>query len=120
MADDERSPLLPPQDRRLSKLIQRDEDASSIVKSHVTVEEMKMSETAVGERLPYNDYTTIDWLHDLVTKADNAQMHRTDKSDRSRTRIVSASSTAAKAFEPRHSPSSIRLLDGSQQLSSAL
>ena len=20
----------------------------------------------IGERLPYNDYTSIDWLHDLV------------------------------------------------------
>lgn len=25
-----------------------------------------MADTAVGERLKYNDYTTIDWLHDLV------------------------------------------------------
>lgn len=67
MADDERSPLLGPQaDRRLSKLIQQDEEASSVIKSHVTVEEMKMGDTAIGERLPYNDYTTIDWLHDLV------------------------------------------------------
>lgn len=67
MADSERSPLLGPHaDRRLSKLVQQDEEASSIIKSHVTVEEMKMGDTAIGERLPYNDYTTIDWLHDLV------------------------------------------------------
>lgn len=25
-----------------------------------------MHTTPLGERLPYNDYTTIDWLHDLV------------------------------------------------------
>lgn len=63
----ERSPLLQADgDRRLSKLVQRDEDASSMVKSHVTVEEAKMADTTVGERLPYNDYTTIDQLHDLV------------------------------------------------------
>ena len=31
-----------------------------------TAEEVKMADTAVGERLKYNDYTTIDWLHDLV------------------------------------------------------
>ena len=31
-----------------------------------TAEEIKMADTAVGERLKYNDYTTIDWLHDLV------------------------------------------------------
>lgn len=72
MAADERSPLLNPQhgqvtrDRRLSRLIQQDEIASSIVKSHVTVEELAMSGSTVGERLAYNDYTTIDWLHDLV------------------------------------------------------
>ena len=74
MADDERSSLLPSNghgnvtynDRRLSRLQQRDEEASSMVKSHVTVEEQKMAESSVGERLAYNDYTTIDWLHDLV------------------------------------------------------
>ncbi|KAK0858705.1 hypothetical protein LTR02_016817 [Friedmanniomyces endolithicus] len=74
MASSERSPLLHPHDghvqytdHRLSKL-QQDEEASSIIKSHVTREEQKMSGTSVGERLPYNDYTTIDWLHDLVER----------------------------------------------------
>jgi hypothetical protein len=28
-----------------------------------------MGDTAVGERLKYNDYTTIDWLHDLVHRS---------------------------------------------------
>ena len=28
--------------------------------------ERSLSISSVGERLPYNDYTTIDWLHDLV------------------------------------------------------
>ncbi|KAK0355604.1 hypothetical protein LTR59_008246 [Friedmanniomyces endolithicus] len=76
MASSERSPLLHPHDghvqytdHRLSKL-QQDEEASSIIKSHVTREEQKMSGTSVGERLPYNDYTTIDWLHDLVERAE--------------------------------------------------
>ena len=66
----ERSPLLPPhvaQDRRLSKLAHQDEEASSIIKSHVTIEELALGESTVGERLAYNDYTTIDWLHDLVS-----------------------------------------------------
>ncbi|KAF8867233.1 hypothetical protein BDZ45DRAFT_667202 [Acephala macrosclerotiorum] len=40
--------------------------ASSIVSSHVSKEEHVLARTAVGERLPYNDYTTIDWLHDLI------------------------------------------------------
>lgn len=67
MADDERQPLLHVNgDRRLNKL-QQDEEASSIIRSHVTAEEQKMGGSSVGERLPYNDYTTIDWLHDLVS-----------------------------------------------------
>jgi chloride channel 3/4/5 len=41
-------------------------EASSIISSHVSKEEQELAGTAVGERLPYNDYTTIDWLHDLV------------------------------------------------------
>ncbi|KAF2088827.1 hypothetical protein K490DRAFT_38172 [Saccharata proteae CBS 121410] len=37
------------------------------MESHVSKdEEQLMSTSSVGERLPYNDYTTIDWLHDLV------------------------------------------------------
>lgn len=38
----------------------------SIVSSHVSQDEQLLADTSVGERLPYNDYTTIDWLHDLV------------------------------------------------------
>lgn len=54
-ANDERNPLLQGYgDRRLSKLIQRDEEASSIIKSHVSVQEQKLSDSTIGERLPYN------------------------------------------------------------------
>ncbi|KAH8592467.1 chloride channel [Bisporella sp. PMI_857] len=42
------------------------EDVNSIISSHISKEEEALGTTAVGERLPYNDYTTIDWLHDLV------------------------------------------------------
>jgi chloride channel 3/4/5 len=42
------------------------DEAFSIISSHVSKEEQELAGTAVGERLPYNDYTTIDWLHDLV------------------------------------------------------
>lgn len=69
MMPDERSPLLPSQDgqdRRLSRRVQQDEEANSIVKSHVTVGEQEMAGSTVGERLQYNDYTTIDSLHDMV------------------------------------------------------
>lgn len=36
------------------------------ISSHLSKEEQLLGSTAIGERLPYNDYTTIDWLHDLV------------------------------------------------------
>ncbi|CAA9958445.1 Chloride channel protein [Pyrenophora teres f. maculata] len=61
----ERTPLLT--QPRLSQLQhQQDEEASSIVASTVTKEERRLADSTVGERLPYNDYTTIDCLHDLV------------------------------------------------------
>jgi chloride channel 3/4/5 len=54
-------------DRRLSQLQhEQDDEARSIISSAVTKDEQAMGESTVGERLPYNDYTTIDWLHDLV------------------------------------------------------
>lgn len=52
-------------DRRLSAVLQED-DVASIIGSHVSKDEQALSAAPVGERLPYNDYTTIDWLHDLV------------------------------------------------------
>ena len=54
-----------PHDKRLGSVF-RDVEAESIISSHVSRDEQMLRETAVGERLPYNDYTTIDWLHDLV------------------------------------------------------
>jgi chloride channel 3/4/5 len=42
------------------------DDARSILSSHVSKDELALGLMPVGERLPYNDYTTIDWLHDLV------------------------------------------------------
>ena len=64
-ANEQTALLSAPSDRRLS-LLQRDEEAGSIVESHLTKDEILMSGNPVGERLPYNNYTTIDWLHDLV------------------------------------------------------
>lgn len=52
-------------DRRLSS-VAHEAETSSILSSHFSKDEQALGETAVGERLPYNDYTTIDWLHDLV------------------------------------------------------
>lgn len=59
---DEQTPLLQPNHRPN----EHDEEATSFIKSHITLSEQKMASSGVGERLPYNDYTTIDWLHDLV------------------------------------------------------
>jgi chloride channel 3/4/5 len=54
-------------DRRLAELQhEQDEEARSVISSTVTKEEQAMAGSTVGERLPYNDYTTIDWLHELV------------------------------------------------------
>jgi chloride channel 3/4/5 len=62
----EHTPLLHPS--RLSQLQhEQDEEANSVISSTVTKEEQQLAGSTVGERLPYNDYTTIDWLHDLVT-----------------------------------------------------
>lgn len=41
-------------------------DASSAISSRLSRDELALADNAVGERLPYNAYTTIDWLHDLV------------------------------------------------------
>lgn len=62
---DEDTHLLPARDRRLN-ISQPGDDCQSVISSRLTKEEQLLSDSAVGERLPYNDYTTIDWLHDLV------------------------------------------------------
>ncbi|MCJ1281640.1 hypothetical protein MMC26_000961 [Xylographa opegraphella] len=63
----ERTHLLPngTNDRRLSS-VQQDGDSRSILSSHISKDEQALFAQPIGERLPYNDYTTIDWLHDLV------------------------------------------------------
>ncbi|KAK3376307.1 chloride channel [Lasiosphaeria ovina] len=47
--------------------------------SVLTKDELALADTAIGERLPYDAYTTIDWLHDLVK---DAFRYRTVKSRR--------------------------------------
>lgn len=69
MPDDERSALLHPRNSIRSV---RDhtfgiiEEARSASQSHISKEEAALASSSLGERLPYNDYTTIDWMHDLV------------------------------------------------------
>ena len=67
---DEQTQLLDPRVAGLSgqrRGSRRGDDVSSIISSHLSKEEQALSATATGERLPYNDYTTIDWLHDMVS-----------------------------------------------------
>lgn len=61
----ERSLLLA-HDRRLSVSQREDEEARSIIASATSKEEFALAGSTTGERLPYNDYSTIDFLHDLV------------------------------------------------------
>ena len=67
MARDEEQPeerrLLLPREQKLGSIIHNAE-AEPIISPHFSKEEQLLGHTAVGERLPYNDYTTIDWLHD--------------------------------------------------------
>lgn len=64
---EERTPLL--QSNRIAQLQhEQDEEAQSTISSTVTKDEQQLAGSTVGERLPYNDYTTIDWLHDLVLR----------------------------------------------------
>lgn len=62
----EETALLPPSlhQKAFGRLLE--DETSSIVQTHVTKDEQALAGSAVGERLPYNDYTTIDWMHDLV------------------------------------------------------
>lgn len=75
-ASDERTHLLLhiANDRRLSA-IQHDAQAQSIRTSAVTKDEAELKGSTVGERLAYNDYTTIDWLHDLVSHSASPIRH---------------------------------------------
>jgi hypothetical protein len=124
---DENSPLLDAErasDRRLSRLIQKDDAASSIVKSHASVDEQALADSTIGERLAYNDYTTIDWLHDLVSFMSLSLclcLYSSSKSRRAdvlrwvfRSKIptVSAISTVKRTSEEKHLRSSMHLRDG--------
>src|SRR2546421_6616772 len=59
----EQTQLLPraANQRRASRIAQ-----DEVLASHLSKEEQSLRGTPIGERLPYNDYATIDWLRDLV------------------------------------------------------
>jgi hypothetical protein len=118
---DENSPLLDAErasDRRLSRLIQKDDAASSIVKSHASVDEQALADSTIGERLAYNDYTTIDWLHDLVSLFPLCSTPLVDSKAkhvlriRSKIPTVSATSTVKRTSEEKHLRSLTHLRDG--------
>ncbi|KAH9870471.1 hypothetical protein IAQ61_005946 [Plenodomus lingam] len=64
-SSNESTPLLHPR-RSPHPQHAQDEEAHSILSSTLTKDEQHLSGSTIGERLRYNDYTTIDWLHDLV------------------------------------------------------
>ncbi|RDI76790.1 hypothetical protein Vi05172_g13214 [Venturia inaequalis] len=68
--------------RRLSA-VQLDSRAQSIRTSALTKEEDMLKGSTVGERLAYNDYTTIDCLHDLVKDSYRWRAVHVDKGIRS-------------------------------------
>lgn len=57
-----------------------DADIESLLSSRLSKDERTLhaSTGSVGERLPYNDYTTIDWLHDLVKDSSRFRQLRAD------------------------------------------
>ncbi|KAI1849573.1 hypothetical protein JX265_013579 [Neoarthrinium moseri] len=64
-APSETSPLLrrPP---RLHEVPDEQSDVASLHSSSLSKEDGALNAPRAGERLPYNDYTTIDWLRELV------------------------------------------------------
>ncbi|CAG8960351.1 hypothetical protein HYFRA_00012425 [Hymenoscyphus fraxineus] len=55
------------------------ENSYPISSSHLSKNEQLLGDSAIGERLPYNDYTTIDWLHDLIKDSYRFRALRTKK-----------------------------------------
>lgn len=72
MADsaDENSPLLANGDNAGSmKASRQNGDAHGLLDRYISENELRLSQAYVGERLPYSDYSSIDFLHDLVSWA---------------------------------------------------
>lgn len=66
---DEQTPQLASSeaDGWLSHLHHQHDATETMIQSYVSKEEQALSISSVGERLSYNEYTTIDWLHDVVS-----------------------------------------------------
>ena len=110
-----RSPLLRRERDGRSRQLDQSSPSSINKDPEATAEEIKMADTAVGERLKYNDYTTIDWLHDLVIATHAvrvASVQRTHNAHRSKTQAACVPSTIAKAHVTGSLPYSTMLLAG--------
>jgi hypothetical protein len=108
----EHTHLLP--HKRLGSLsVRHGSDAGSIISSHLSKDELALGNTAVGERLAYNDYTTIDWLHDLVrSNPPDFTPTATDSLIRSKTPSEVDRSIAGKVFATISCPRGIPVKDG--------
>lgn len=73
MADSagESSPLLAKGDSNTesTKASRRHGDANGLLDRYISENEQRLSQAYVGERLPYGDYSSIDFLHDLVRRS---------------------------------------------------
>ena len=95
----ETTPLLPNGDqtnRRASYRAHWDAEADVFSTSHVSVDEAALANSTVGERLPYNAYTTIDWMHELVGVSTSLQILADDL--RSKIHIATVDFTANQAL----------------------
>lgn len=64
----EESPLLSADnDGPQHKIVSRGRQGSRALDRFISESEQRLKETYVGERLPYSDYSSIDFLHDLVS-----------------------------------------------------
>jgi hypothetical protein len=66
-ATEESTPLLTSEHPGLEYGNVRRRNYAHAIRSLLSRDELALGGTATGERIPYNAYTTIDWLHDLVS-----------------------------------------------------
>lgn len=65
---DEQSPLLVDHDdSQRQSLASHAGDTDRALDRFISEDEQKLGAAYVGERLPYSDYSSIDFLHDLVS-----------------------------------------------------
>ena len=109
----EHSQLLPHNKQPGTVSVRPQSDAESILSSHLSRDELALGNTVIGERLAYNDYTTIDWLHDLVgSSAPGRMLPTTNSMVRSKIRSGIDRSMAAMVSVILSYPHGILVKDG--------